>query len=82
MELYKEILAHALMYGEVKISFSGKNGDISKIVEGECYKTLERIIAIIKDDTLEDNECFLKIEEIVCAFEKIGVDCGHRHDFG
>ena len=67
MELYKEILAHALMYGEVRITLQNPKADISRIVEGTCYKALEKIKAIIEDDSLEDRECFVKIEEIVCA---------------
>ena len=41
-----------------------------------------KIKAIIEDDSLEDKECFRKIEEIVCAFEEIGSNGGSRHDFG
>lgn len=52
MELYKEILAHALAYGEVKITFPNMNP--AQIVEGTCYQALEKIKAIIADDSLED----------------------------
>ena len=82
MELYKEILAHALMYGEIQITFPGQEPDLSKIVEGECYKALHKIKAIIEDDGLEDKECFMKIEEIVNKLEEIGSSVGNRHDFG
>ena len=61
MELYKEILAHALVYGEIQVTFSGEEPDILKIVEGECYKALQKIKTIIEDDSLEDKECFMKI---------------------
>ena len=81
MELYKEILAQALMQGEVKITFSGEC-DPAKIVEGECYKALEKIKAVIQDDSLSDQECFLKIEEIVNVLESVGSSGGFRHDFG
>lgn len=81
MELYKEILARALMSGEIQITFSGQKPDISKMIEGKCYKALQKIKAIIEDDSLEDKECFRKIEEIVCAFEEIGSNGGSRHDF-
>ena len=81
MDLYKEILAHALTYGEVKITFPG-DCDLSKIVENKCYQALAKIKAIIQDDSLDDPECFEKIEEIVCALESVGSDGGFRHDFG
>ena len=81
MDLYKEILSHALMQGEVKITFSGDVCDIAKIVEGKCYQALQKIKAIIQDDSLTDKECFMKIEEIVCVLESVGSDGGFRHDF-
>ena len=81
MDLYKEILAHALTYGEVKITFPDQNCDLAKIVEGECYQALQKIKAIIQDDSLTDEECFLKIEEIVCVLESVGSGGGFRHDF-
>lgn len=56
--------------------------DGSKIVELESYKALQKIKTIIEDDSLEDKECFMKIEEIVCLFEALGSDGGNRHDFG
>lgn len=82
MELYKEILAHALMYGEVKTELQNQEMEVSQIVEGTCYKALEKIKAIIEDDNLEDKECFMKIEEMVCALEQNGSSGGNRHDFG
>ncbi|MEE1055782.1 MAG: hypothetical protein UH239_00850 [Acutalibacteraceae bacterium] len=48
----------------------------------ESYKALQKIKTIIEDDSLEDKECFMKIEEIVCLFEALGSDGGNRHDFG
>jgi len=82
MELYKEIFAHALTYGQVQFVFPGTEDDILKITENICYQTLQKIKAVIEDDSLEDKECFYKIEEIVCAFEDIGCVGLGRHDFG
>ena len=82
MDLYKEILAHALTYGEVKLTFPADACDLGKLVEGECYKALQKIKAIVQDERLTDEECFAKIEEIVCVLESVGSDGGSRHDFG
>ena len=81
MDLYKEILAQALTYGEVKVTFSEGNCDLAKLVEGECYKALEKIKAVIHDDSLSDKDCFMRIEEIVNILESVGSNGGFRHDF-
>lgn len=80
MELYQEIPAHALAYGEVRVVFP--KTDLAAITEGVCYKALQTIKAIIEDESLEDEACFMKIEEIVCTLEQIGSSGGRRHDFG
>ena len=83
MELFQEILCHALANEKAQVSFSGlADTEIIKIAELECYKALRKIKAILEDDSLEDSECFYRIEEIVCVFEDLGSDCGSRHDFG
>lgn len=81
MELYKEILTNVLSRGDVQITFTNLSIDATKIVELECYKALQKIRAVLNDDTLEDSECFYKIEEIVCLFEEMGSSGGSRHDF-
>ena len=81
MKLYKDILTEILSREEVQISFPNLNIDAGKIVEMECYKALHRIREILDDHTLEDSECFNKIEEIVNVFEEMGSSGGCRHDF-
>lgn len=82
MDLYKEILIHALENGKMEISFPTLHLDVPQIVEGVCYRTLMQIREILDDGYLDDAECFAKIEEIVCTFEQIGSSGGCRHDFG
>ena len=80
MELYKEILCHLIQNEAAEIRFP----DLTprrEVIETICYRTLEKIKEIIHDDTLQDSECFERIEEIVCAFERIGSSGGARHDF-
>lgn len=71
MELYKEILLNLLA-----------EDTIAQIVESECYKALQKIKAVLHEDSLDDAECFQKIEEIICIFEELGSSGGPRHDFG
>ena len=81
MNLCKEILVKILEDENVQINIVGLNDDVSKLFELECYKALEKIKAVIEDDSLEDKECFMKIEEIIRIFERMGSDGGFRHDF-
>lgn len=82
MDLYKEILVKVLENQEINISFSNLKVDAKEIVQLESYKALQKIKTIIEDDSLEDEECFIKIEEIVSIFESLGSGGGNRHDFG
>ena len=52
------------------------------LIELNCYQTLKKIKAIIEDDSLDDSECFMRIEKIIRIFEEMGSDGGNRHDFG
>lgn len=72
MELYEEILENA---------FSEFQFHAERVVEMQCYQALQKIKTIIEDDSLNDSECFYKIEEIICTLENIGSDGGIRHDF-
>lgn len=82
MELGVEILAHFLAQQNAQITFPELKLNATEIVALQCYQTLCKIQEILRDDTLEDKECFARIERIVCAFEEIGSDGGVRHDFG
>ena len=82
MELYSEILAHYLSQETAQIIFPDLKINAKEIVELQCYQALCRIKEIIQDETLDDEACFLQIEEIICALEGIGSNGGIRHDFG
>lgn len=81
MELYREIIAAILEKEEVHIVFPNLAIDTTAIVELACYRTLQEIKDVIENDNFEDEECFIKIEEIICALETPGIDAGNRHDF-
>ena len=65
--------------GEIKLILSPEAVAGAQI---RCMEILERIRMIIADESLDDPECFQKIEAIVCELERNGIDCGSRHDFG
>ncbi len=82
MKLYQEILIKAQERKMLDEAFPKWRQDAKEIVSMECYRALARIKEILEDERLEDEECFMKIEEIVCVLEDIGSDAGLRHDFG
>ena len=82
MDLYKEILIHALAYQEVEVRFPGLPISGEALVHSICYQALVRIRDIVRDETLSDPECFDRVEEIVRALEAAGSSGGFRHDFG
>lgn len=73
MELYEEIIKSSIVLPEIHAE---------EIVEKKCYQALQEIQRIICDESLNDRECFKKIEQIICVFEALGSHGGTRHDFG
>ena len=82
MELFQNIFLQAVMDGKVQVVFHCGEQTVAEVMENICFQTLAKIKGIVQNESLSDKECFLKIEEIVCALEEIGADCGTRHDFG
>ena len=82
MEFYQEILVRMLERGQLELHFKNLNIDATEIVKLGCYQILEKIRAVLCDESLDDPVCFLKIDAMVCIFEAFGGDCGNRHDFG
>jgi len=78
MDLYTEILAKLLSQEKAHITFPDLQLNAKEIVEMQCYQALQRVQAIIQDDSLSD---FMCIEEIVRLFEKLGSNGSNRHDF-
>ena len=79
MDMIHEIAANMISRGEVHLVLPP---EVLASAENRCMEILERIRGIITDDTLDDPECFHRIEQIVCELEQNGIYCGHRHDFG
>lgn len=82
LDLFKEILINALSKETAQVSFPSFDGNIEKLFEKECYQVLLKIKEILNDHTLEDDECFYRIEHIVRTFEDLGCMDLSRHDFG
>ncbi len=80
MELYREILCHILSKTNIEISFPNMESP-SDLFRDVCYRTLKKIKSVLEDSTLDDTECFEKIEQIMEIFEDIGSRISQRHDF-
>lgn len=78
--MWQEILCNLLENREVEVYFPQLK-NVAKLLETRCYKALCEIREVLKNSALTDGECFARIEEIVCVFEKMGVNCGARQDF-
>lgn len=84
MEFYAVILARILVEAGAAIVIGGEDSELmlEKMVEMRCCQALSDIQEILKDDTLSDEECFLRIERIVALYEELGPGAGGHHDFG
>ena len=81
MEFWQEILRRAL---QREAANNGLTEEIylKELLNSTCYNALKQIKEIIENDDIDDPECFMKIEEIVCLLEELGSNGGPRHDFG
>lgn len=81
MELYEE-LARYFMWRANDCNPINLKSFFEDVVRAMGYRMLRDIRDIVRDPSLDDPECFDKIEQIICVFEKYGVDAGFRHDYG
>ena len=63
--MFKDILLHLLNGYFIEVSFRDFDKDIRGIIESKCYKALEKIRAVIKDDSLDDTGRYAEIKEII-----------------
>lgn len=74
-----EVLA-AQAIGREVLKYMGAER-FSSIVHSDAVQVLDQIQSVLDDDSLDDPECFQKIEAIVTAFQRYGLPVA-RHDFG
>lgn len=82
MELYEEIMAKLMVETLMRYLEENEWLTMPQLIEGECYQALQKIRDIIRNEDLDDRECFNRIEGIVSTLESIGSHGGIRHDFG
>ena len=81
MEMIEALFRRAIATGDVKIKLEVEGADIASLMERESIVLLSRIREILRDDSLDDEGCFWKIEALVSLYEENGLFCGGRHDF-
>ena len=76
-ELYEDILEElaAIIIEKLRV-------DPADLIELASYRALQNIQAIGRDDSLDDVQCYHRIEKIICTLEDLGSDGGGRHEFG
>lgn len=77
MDIKIELL-HNCIYDFIKGSLENCTIDVNNIANKKAISALNEIKNILCNNNLSD---FDAIEEIVCIFEKYGIDTGGRHDF-
>ena len=55
---------------------------LTLLAQDLCFQTVREIQLVLADESLNDTDCFMKIEKIVGVFEKNGLSACGRHDFG
>jgi len=82
MDLLVDVLTRFLEREGIIVSIPALTISPKELVEMRCCKALQKIKAVIDDDSLDDPVCFRRIEMILSALEDIGSGGGSRHDFG
>lgn len=77
----EELFARAL--GWIAINHFKEEGiweEVSKTAENSALQALNQIQAVLNNDSIDDSNCLLKIDEIVTIFYSHGLDTS-RHDW-
>lgn len=82
MELYRDMLCRILESEEYEIILPKWKMSVDEMMELKCYQALNEIKKILEDESLDDSDCFERIEKIIAVFEKLGSGINERHDFG
>lgn len=80
MRLLKEILIDLLKSETIEVTFPNFNKSTREAVEMKSYVILRKIKELLEEDS-DDESCFMKIEQIMDAFETNGITIENRHDF-
>ncbi len=82
-EFCAHMLAKALVQADAEIHIQGAPAAsyLQIMLRAESFMALREIRKILDDDSLNDRDCFDRIDQIVSVFEELGPGAGSRHDF-
>lgn len=80
MQAWEEIFCSMLERHTLRIRFP-RMPRMKRLFKNECYRALCEIRSVLEDVSLDDENCFMKIERIIRVYEERGVFCGRRHDY-
>lgn len=80
MEVALNILAKLLIEHGAQVTISGGEG-LEQLLRERCCQALKEIRDVLDVGTLNDPDCFRRIEKIVEIYEALGAGGGSRHDF-
>ncbi len=76
----EELYAKALGQEMLKFGRTYSEAALARQVNADALLILDQIQKILNDETLDDPQCFYRIDAIVDAFHHGGLST-HRHDF-
>ena len=79
MDFYEKMIFYIAKKAVEECDYEAMGVLLNQFAQQECHNILQRIQDIIRDDSLNDEKCYTKIEEIVRLFEDHGIDTGNRH---
>ena len=79
-DILKNMYAQAIGQEAVKYISSLRPGDVAPLINREALSLLTEIRAVLDDASLDDPQCFRRIEALVDAFHAHGIPTD-RHDW-
>lgn len=71
-----------MLYDEIKKSLEASVQAPDIDIYKRIHEILCRIVEIIKDESTDDPECFMRIDRLITLLNNNEIDTGTRHDFG
>lgn len=78
MDLLQEIIEKIKKDDAENLILPNSQISIKPILAFRCYVALKSIKAVLDNDSLNEDDCWLNIKHIVDIFEELGSDCKNK----